>query len=84
MDANIAQARGHLAEAEQKQNRLGILIDGDMLQLQQVLDPYTEDPCELNVETGKEVMDRLFGNVILARATRERIKKIKRSLGMES
>lgn len=77
----LTMLRGHLARAERDFAELDILVDGDIILIRQMIDPYEQNKCALRVDEALAAMSRLKTNVHRMRELHEQISKLKDDLG---
>lgn len=76
-----AQLRGQLAAAKREFDDADVLVQGAIIQIRQLINPYEPDPTKLNVDDALSAMERLRTHVHRMRDLLTQITRIKSALG---
>jgi uncharacterized protein YdaL len=72
--------KGMLYEEERKARRLDSQCKGGILLIRQLLNPYEDNVCNLDIEAAKAAMDTLNKDSAELKAAKEKIKRLKEDL----
>lgn len=80
MNTERLQIKGQLADAKQEFERISILADSRLISIRTILNPYTDDITELNIEKAAVEMTELAKNHAELKALKSKIKKLDEAL----